>query len=67
MHFAHYENYKQHKDMYAKYKKLDPKKSEAFYDKHYEAIQEYEAARKHLNGVMGDNKTLPIKAKARRA
>ena len=62
LHFHHYENYKKHKDMYAKYKKLDPKKAEAFYDKHHEAIQEYEAARTHLNGVMGDNKTLPIKA-----
>jgi hypothetical protein len=61
LHFHHHENYKKHKDMYAKYKKLDPKKAEAFYDKHYEAIQEYEAARTHLNGVMGENKTLSIK------
>ena len=67
LHFYHREIYIKHKDLYAKYKKLDPKKSEAFYDKHFEAIQEYEVAKKYLDGVKGDNKTLPINKMGERA
>ena len=50
------------KAIYDKYKNLDPKKQDAFYDKHSEKIQDYEAARDYLKGVMGANKALPIKA-----
>ena len=61
-HLTQYDSYKKHKAVYDKYKQLDPKKAEAFYDKHYEAIQAYEAARDYLKGVMGEHKTVPVKA-----
>jgi hypothetical protein len=62
LHLAHYDNYQKHKAVYDKYRQLDPKKRDAFYDRHSEEIQAYKDAKQHLDGVRGDNKALPIKA-----
>jgi hypothetical protein len=60
-HLAQSDIYKKNKPLYDKYKKLDPKQAEAFYDKHFEEIQDYEAARDYLKAVMGEHKTIPVK------
>jgi hypothetical protein len=54
-----YENYKQHKAVYHKYRQLDPKKREAYRDKHEDEIQKYKDAKQYPDGVRGDHKTLP--------
>lgn len=59
-HLAHYENYKQHKGIYEKYRQLDPKKRPAFYEKHEQEIQLYQAAKQHFDDCMNGRKTLPI-------
>jgi ATP-dependent exoDNAse (exonuclease V) alpha subunit len=61
-HLAQYDNYKQHKAVHDEYGKLKGKKAEAFYDKHFEKIQSYEAAKKYLDGVMNGNTIVPVKA-----
>jgi len=60
-HLYHYEVYKKNKPIYDQHAKLPPKQAQAFFDKHYQAIQVYEAAREHLKGVQGANKTVPVK------
>jgi predicted nucleic acid-binding Zn-ribbon protein len=60
-HLSKADIYKQNKPIYDKYKKTDPKQAEAFYDKHFEAIQDYEAARDYLKAVMGEHTTIPVK------
>jgi hypothetical protein len=61
-HLAHYDNYKRYKAVYEKHRQLDPKKRDAFYDKHSEAIQLYETAKQYLDGVMNGRTTVPVKA-----
>jgi len=61
-HLAQYENYKQYRPVYMKYRQLDPKKRGAFYDKHSEEIQLYEAAGRYLESVMNGQTALPVKA-----
>ena len=43
-HLAQYENYKTHKPVYDKYRRLDPKKQEGFYEKHSEEIELFKTA-----------------------
>ena len=61
-HLTQCENLKQHRTVYKKYKSLDPKKSDAFYDKHFEEIQLYESAKKYLNAVLNGRNEIPVKA-----
>jgi len=58
---AQYDIYKQHKAIYEEYKKLSPRKQDAFHDKHHEEIQSYEAAKKYLTDVLNGRKSPPIK------
>lgn len=44
-----------------KYKQLDPKKRDAFYEKHSKKIQLYDNSKQYLDAVMNGKKTLPIK------
>ena len=61
-HLTQCENLKQHRAVYKKYKSLDPKKSDAFYDKHFEEIQLYESAKQYLNAVLNGRTDIPVKA-----
>lgn len=61
-HLTQYEIYKQHQNLYKKYKALDPKKSDNFYDKHSEKIEDYENAKEYLKAVMNGKVNIPIKA-----
>lgn len=53
-HLAQVDIFRQHKAVYAKYKSLDLKKRDAFYDKHSDEISAYQSAsiylKDHLNG-----------------
>ena len=60
-HIAQYDNYKTHKAVYDKYKQLDPKKRDAFYDKHSEKIQLFENTGQYLTEVMNGKTGVPIK------
>ena len=51
----------QHKATYQQYQQLPPKKQDAFRDKHFEAIQAYEAAKKYLAGVLNGRTFIPLK------
>jgi hypothetical protein len=59
-HLSQVEIYKQRKAIYRKYKELDGKKANAFYDKHFEAIQEYDAANKYLKAVLNGRTSIPV-------
>ena len=61
-HLTQCENLKQHRTVYKKYKQLDPKKSDAFYDKHFDEIVAYESAKQYLDAVMNGRKEIPVKA-----
>ena len=61
-HLTQCENLKQHRVIYKKYMSLDPKKSNAFYDKHFEEIRLYEAAKQYLDAVLNGRKEIPVKA-----
>ena len=61
-HLAHYDNYSTHKKVYEKYKALEPKKRDAFYNKRSDEIQSYETSRKYLNKVMNGKTPIPIKS-----
>lgn len=61
-HLAQCENYKTHKAVYDKYKQLDPKNHDAFYEKHSGEIQRYESAKQYLDAVMNGRTPIPIKA-----
>jgi len=52
-HLEQYDNYKQYRDIYVKYNRLDPKKEE---------IQLYETAKRYLDAVMNGRKDIPVKA-----
>jgi len=56
-HLTQCNNLKQHRAVYKKYRQLDPKKSDAFYDKHFEEIRLYESAKKYLDAVLNGRKT----------
>ena len=60
-HLAQCENLKQHGTVYKKYKSLDPKKSDTFYDKYFEEIRLYESAEKYLEAVLKGRTEIPIK------
>jgi len=60
-HLTQCENLKQHRAVYKKYKSLDPKKSDAFYDKHFQEIRLYESAKKYLDAVLNGRKDIPVK------
>jgi len=60
-HLAQCENFKQHRAIYKKYKSLDPKKSDAFYNKHFDEIRLYESAQKYLSAVLNGRKEIPVK------
>lgn len=59
-HIAQYDNYKTQKAVYDKYKQLDPKKRDAFYEKHSDEIQLYKNAKQYLNEVMNGKTSIPI-------
>ena len=53
---------KQHRAVYQKYTKLDPKKRKAYAEKHAEEIQRYNEAADYIKGVMnGRAEPHPIK------
>ncbi len=55
--------YREHKDLYAQYRAITrPKKQEKFYEDNRAGITLYEAAKRHLDGVMNGHTTLPVKA-----
>ena len=61
-HIFQYENHKQHRAVYNEYAKLDPKKRNAYYDKHSKKIETYKDARDYFKAVMNGSKDLvPIK------
>jgi hypothetical protein len=62
-HFAQYENHKEHKAVYNEYAKLkDPKKRDAYYDKHSKEIGAYKDASDYFKIVMnGRTDPVPIK------
>ena len=60
-HLAHYDSYKKHIGVYKKYQQLSGKKGDAFYDKHFESIQAYEAANDYLKKVLNGRTTVPLK------
>lgn len=64
-HLGKYDNYKQHRAVYEKYLQIDPKKRDAFYDKHSAEIQSYKAASQYLKAVM--NGKMPIAVHAWKA
>jgi len=61
-HLTQCNNLKQHRAVYRKYKSLDPKKSEVFYDKHFEEIRLYESAKQYLDAVLNGRREIPVKA-----
>ena len=60
-HLAQSEIIKQHRTVYQKYGQLDPKKKNAFYNKHSEEIRLYESAKSYFEKVMNGREALPIK------
>jgi hypothetical protein len=61
-HLAQFDNYKQHKAVYDKYNKLEPKKRDTFYKKHSNEINLYKDAKSYLDKIMNGKKDIPIKA-----
>ena len=61
-HISQYENYKTHKPVYDKYKKLNPKKQETFYEKHFEEIECFKTAQEYLIAIMNGKTTVPKKS-----
>ena len=59
-HLSQVEARKKHKAVYDKYKKLTGKKGDAFYDKHFEEIQAYEAANKYIKDVLNGRTKIPV-------
>jgi hypothetical protein len=59
-HLAQYENYKQHKAIFQKYKQLEPKKRNAFFNKHSDKIQLYETASRYLKDVLNGRTEVPV-------
>ena len=62
-HLKQVDIYREHKEIYTQYKAIKKsKKQEKFHDEHRREITLYEAARRHLNGVMDEKTALPVKA-----
>ena len=61
LHLEHCDNLKEHKAVYVKYRQLDPKKRDAYYKKHGDAIEKYKAAKTYLDGVMNGKSPIPVK------
>ncbi|MDR0325122.1 MAG: MobA/MobL family protein [Oscillospiraceae bacterium] len=61
LHLAHHDNLKEHKSVYQTYRQLDPKKRDAYYKKHEDAIEKYKAAKQYLDAVMNGITPIPVK------
>jgi hypothetical protein len=61
LHLTHCGNLKEHKAAYTEYLRLDPKKREAYREKHGEAIEKYRAAKEYLDAVMNGKSPIPVK------
>ena len=61
LHLEHCDNLNEHKAVYVKYRQLDPKKRDAYYKKHGDAIEKYKAAKTYLDGVMNGKSPIPLK------
>jgi len=60
-HLTQYDNYINNRAVYNKYRNLDPKKRNAFYNKHSEEIELYKNAKSYLDKIMNGKKDIPIK------
>ena len=58
-HLAQVEIRRQHRAVYEKYSSLRGKQGEAFYDKHFEKIQQYESAAKYIQTVLNGRTKIP--------
>ena len=61
-HLAQVDIFKQYKVVYAKYKSLDPKMRDLFYDKHSEEITAYQSASKYLKEHLNGHEKIPEKS-----
>ena len=61
-HLAQVDIFRQHKAVYAKYKTLDPKKRDGFYDKHSDEIAAYQSASKYLKDHLNGRGKIPDKS-----
>ena len=61
-HLEQYGNYKVNKPTYDKYKQLDPKKQEAFYNKHSDEIELFKTSQQYLTAIMNGKTTIPEKS-----
>ena len=61
-HLTQYDNYKNHKAVYDKYKQLEPKKQETFLEKHSDEIEVFKTAQKYLITIMNGKTTIPEKS-----
>ena len=59
-HLSQVEARKKHKAVYEKYRMLSGKKGDAFYDRHFEEIQAYEAANKYIKDVLNGRTKIPV-------
>jgi len=60
-HLAQVEIRRKRKKVYEHYNQLKGKKSDAFYDKHFAEIQEYEKARDYIKAVLNGRTDIPVK------
>jgi hypothetical protein len=60
-HLAQCDNLNRNRATYKKYKELDPKKRETFYEKYSDEIRSYEAAKEYLDAVMNGRPGFPVK------
>ena len=58
-HMSQVEIRRQYKAVYEKYHKLTGKKSDSFYDEHFEEIQSYKAANQYIKAVLNGRTTIP--------
>ena len=54
--------YLAHKELYAQYRKLKPRKQPKFYEEHHADLMMFEAAARYLKGVVNGQTTLPTSA-----
>ena len=60
-HLAHCDNLKQYRAVFQKYQQTDPKKRDAFYEKHSGEIQSYRDTKQYFDAVMNGRTGLPVK------
>ena len=60
-HLNNVDVFNQHKAVYRKYKSLDPKKREAYHQKHADEIAQYRTALEYLKGVLNGRTEIPEK------